>query len=654
MWNFWRYNRQIQSIPVVILCLLLFGLVQTSHGQSDITLVNNGDPDNRVDIAIFGDGYTTGQMDIYKNRVQKLIDGIFNEEPFKEYQDYFNVHRIDVVSNESGIDFPESSPPVFKDTAFDSEYRGGLNADVSKVQELASDLLLPSQRDLLILIVNADRRSGVGIGGVAIVGNSQSMVDIALHEIGHTFGYLSDEYFYSSIENCHDYPEPQTPNLTKQTERELIKWNHWIDPETPIPTLTTDMGIPGLYEGGGHCAEGRYRPTWNSKMRGHSHPFEQINSEQLVKRIYNYVSPLDASYPPATDLALPFGAIQLFSISTPSPLTHDLNVSWYMNGSPVGTGLEFIFDSYLSGTGANNLEVIVEDDTEFVRYDPAEILSDRKVWDIFVGEDQGYPVVRSLTPPSVSAGDQDFTLMVDGMNFTDGSVVRWGGVDLVTSYLSPTQLTSSVPAGNVTSGGTTEVTVFNPAPKNLSSAGVPFNILDFSISTDPSSMTLAAGQTAQSTLTLSPLGGFDQNVSLSCTGTSPGATCTVTPGTIMLDGANATTAIIQVETTADSIVPPVVFSGPLYPEMKILASLTLILAILILSIIGKSVTQKSVWIPGTVKLTAIVFVLALIACGGGGGGGGDESKETASMSTLTVTATSGTLSHSAAITLSVK
>ncbi len=110
--------------------------------------------------------------------------------------------------------------------------------------------------------------------------------------------------------------------------RELIKWNHWIDASTPIPTNSSTAGVPGLYEGAKYCPTGLYRPTYNSMMRNLNRPFEQINSEQLVKRIYNWVSPIDAVSPAVTHVDLNPGETQLFEVTPLEPTSHDLDVDW--------------------------------------------------------------------------------------------------------------------------------------------------------------------------------------------------------------------------------------------------------------------------------------------------------------------------------------
>ena len=68
------------------------------------TLINNGPSANRIDITIVGDGYTNAELGTYANHVDNILPVFFGEEPLKEYASFFNVHRVDVASNESGVD----------------------------------------------------------------------------------------------------------------------------------------------------------------------------------------------------------------------------------------------------------------------------------------------------------------------------------------------------------------------------------------------------------------------------------------------------------------------------------------------------------------------------------------------------------------------
>ncbi|MET0646519.1 MAG: M64 family metallopeptidase [Pyrinomonadaceae bacterium] len=365
-----------------LLCLLAVVCAARAAAAEPVeTIVNNGDPANRVDIVILGDGYTAAEMSKYRSDIQQFVRLMFEQEPLKEYQRFFNVHRIDVASAESGSDHPENG--TFRNTAFDSGYNcTGIQrlicADTVKVSNVTSASLTPAQRDLVILIVNDPVYGGSG-GAIAIASTHTEAVELVLHESGHTFGLLADEYT-SQPPTCSNASEPVQVNATRQTARAAIKWNAWIEAVTPLPTLSTQPGLVGLYEGARYCPTGLYRPTFSSKMRILGQPFEQVNSEQLVRRVYNRVSPLDSFAPSNRSLSLTTAQSQTFSVATPAPMTHALAVSWAIDGQPAGTSNSLTVNIGTLSVGSHTVEATVRDQTTFVRSDPEQLLTDSVNW----------------------------------------------------------------------------------------------------------------------------------------------------------------------------------------------------------------------------------------------------------------------------------
>ncbi len=382
-------NRIYVYWGILVLQLLLSGYLQVSFGEPVTTIRNNGEPANRVDIAIVGEGYTASQMSKYAIDVEIAVTGFFNEEPFTEYQNYFNVHRVEVISNESGVDHPERSE--FKDTAFDATYNcSGIQrlicVDNSKVNNVLSNSVASNQRDVVLVIVNDPEYGGSG-GVISVASTNSSVVDLVLHEIGHSFGLLADEYT-TNPPACNNTIEPSEPNVTRETNRSLIRWNigggpptGWIDLNTPVPTIN-NLALPGLYEGARYCSSGLYRATFNSKMRSLGTPFEQINEEQLVKRIYNFASPLESSSPANANLTLLSGQNLVFQVSVLNPLTHSLDATWYVNGELVGTGYEFILEPASANVGVQTVECVINDPTSKVRNDPNKVLTERQAWNV--------------------------------------------------------------------------------------------------------------------------------------------------------------------------------------------------------------------------------------------------------------------------------
>jgi hypothetical protein len=100
-----------RSLRLFVLAALTTGLVASAAAaETVVTVRRSGESANRVDIAILGDGYTTGEMSKYKADVSALVTQVFNQDPFRSYQASFNVHRVDVVSGDCGADKPSSLP----------------------------------------------------------------------------------------------------------------------------------------------------------------------------------------------------------------------------------------------------------------------------------------------------------------------------------------------------------------------------------------------------------------------------------------------------------------------------------------------------------------------------------------------------------------
>jgi hypothetical protein len=370
---------------------LLFGSAFLS--SESVTMIrNNGPSSNRVDLVVLGDGYTAAEMDKFAADVETFVLAVFSVEPFKEYASYFNVLRVDVVSRESGADKPASG--LYKATALDATYYcGQIQRTVCVSTSKVSDALSRSgvgadQRDMILVLVNDPEYGGSG-GAVGVASTHPSCIELILHEEGHSFGLLADEYD-TTPPTCVNGVEPSEPNATRVTDRTKIKWNAgggpptgWIDPVTAVPTIgLTTPGIPGLYEGARYCVSGLYRPTYNSLMRALSRNYEPINTEQLIKRIYNWVSGLEASSPAEANVSLASGETRTFQVATPKPASHDLDIAWTMDGVRVGAGPKHTVESSGRVFGSHELKAEVHDPTTRVRSDPAAALTDVRTWTV--------------------------------------------------------------------------------------------------------------------------------------------------------------------------------------------------------------------------------------------------------------------------------
>ena len=402
--------------------LFLLALAFPSWGQvSAVPVSVNGDSAKRVDILFIGDGYTTADLGKFASDVASVVSSIFAQEPYREYQKYFNIWRLDITSAQSGVDHPESIPPVFRDTAFDAAYNcSGIQRLIcvnnTKVN-VAISVVPAIQRDLVVLLVNDPVYGGSG-GQVAVASTNIASSEILLHETGHTLVSLADEYGGPPPPACADTVEPAQPNATKATQRALIKWNAWIDASTPIPTTSTATGTPGLYAGADYCDTTLFRPTYNSKMRSLGAPFEQINVEQHILKFYSYVSPIDSINPAAGNISLTAGQLQTFSVTTPVGFTHSLATTWSLDGTAAGSASTFVLDSSKLISGPHTLSLVVTDSTSMVRTDPNHLLTAQAAWTITVSSPASFVATIATVPTSLN-------VVVDGTAWTAPHVFSW-------------------------------------------------------------------------------------------------------------------------------------------------------------------------------------------------------------------------------------
>jgi hypothetical protein len=355
-----------------------------------------GDSTRRLDLLILGDGYTAAEASKFANDVNQFLAGVFAQEPFREYRNYLNVRRIDTASAESGVDHPERTPPVSRNTAFDATYNcGGIQRliCISTMKALdAASVVPPSQRDLILMLVNDPEYGGSG-GSIAVASTNVQVVELVLHETGHTLAFLADEYV-SQPPPCADANEPLEVNATRDTSRASIKWRAWVDSTTAIPTTATTPGVPGVFVGSRYCPATLYRPTFDSKMRTLGRSYDAINTEQIVRRLYEFASPIDARSPAATTVTFTQGQSPAFSIVTPEPATHALTVHWQLNGQDAALGPSYTPSGLPPGT--YTLTATVSDPTPLVRSDPNGVLRADTTWTLTITA--GGPLTYALPP----------------------------------------------------------------------------------------------------------------------------------------------------------------------------------------------------------------------------------------------------------------
>lgn len=393
-------------LVVMSACLCLSPAVSSLHAE--IFPVNEvlvtGPRNERVNVVFLAEGYMDTEMGQFDLDVQDVLNDLFTVQPYMEYQNYFNVYSIEVVSQQSGTDHPASAsdcppemPSFHANTYFNSSFdvSGIHRLLVAKNEQAAYEVLednLP-EWDVAFVVVNTEYYGGSG-GAFATFSMHSAAPEIALHEMGHAFANLADEYEYGGLTPY------EAPNATAETVREFIKWNLWIEETTPIPTPETPTysTVVGLFEGAVYHAIGWYRPKLDCKMRALGIPFCEVCSEQTVLSIYNLVQTTIADYEPVDDsLTVTEGETIEFVITRMQPVPNTIETEWYVGIDQVATDTDtLLFDGALYGMGEYVVKVNAADVTSLVRNDPDEFLFSTIEWHVTVEE--GITSAETVTP----------------------------------------------------------------------------------------------------------------------------------------------------------------------------------------------------------------------------------------------------------------
>ncbi len=351
------------------------------------TLLTNGPVANRLNVVVLSEGYTSAQLGQFLVDATNAVNTLLSWQPYQEYRNHFNAFAIAVESNQSGSDHP--GYPLYRDTYFNSAYVSDYFVTIpsnqdgeGKVQALLTQFM--PDCDLPLLLVN-DPMPG-GSGGPIIVASVASAAgpEILVHESGHTLGQLGDEYDYEVP--GFTYPDIEHPNTTRETRREFIKWNAWIEPDTPIPTPPTFeyMDKVGLFEGAHYSPTGWYRPKRYCLMHDTYSPFCEVCQQALVLAIYQHVRPIDTLQPAVTNFSVTTSEPLTFNVTVLQPASNSVGVQWSTNGMPVSgaTNLTFSLNPSSLGNGSHTVQATVQDHSAKVRSDPAGLLGQSMLWNL--------------------------------------------------------------------------------------------------------------------------------------------------------------------------------------------------------------------------------------------------------------------------------
>jgi len=329
----------IPSGLVRLLAALLLLAAALPARAGTVTQVRDSGPDsNRLVMVLLAEGYTAAEEARFDADAANVLAILLAESPWLEYANYLNVYTDFVASAESGADKPQPcwGNETFVNTAFDATFcafgvRRLLVADTGKVLDEVS-VAVP-QFDLVGVIVNDAEYGGSG-GQILVFSTEVRAPEVFLHETGHTFARLADEYETPVPGHTKIAPEP---NVTMETEFDQIKWNPWIEAGTPLPTPETNpwRDVVGLFEGARYFPTEIFRPRLDCKMRSLGVPFGEVCKEAHIQALYRWLSPIDAWSPPLG--TIPFDSCtQLhFEVVPQLPVPQTIATEWQLDGTPL-------------------------------------------------------------------------------------------------------------------------------------------------------------------------------------------------------------------------------------------------------------------------------------------------------------------------------
>ncbi len=391
-----------------------------------------GNAANRVDLLVMGDGYTSAQQSKFSSDAAGVLSSFFDITPHSEYSNYYNLHTLFTASQQSGADHPPYqagcwgssccgdtamlSDPLagtWVNTAFDAAfcaYNIHRLLMVSSSKVYAAAAAVPDWDEILV-IVNDTTYGGSG-GVLTTISMHSSAPQIAIHEYGHAFAGLADEYedAYPGYPVCSDLggSSPCEANVTDVTGRSQIKWSPWISDTTPIPT-TPEMdpqwaNVVGLFEGARYRATGIYRSGQNCIMRSLGRPYCQAPGQAYILKLYTggwgvpaggvrLIEP-GTAVPASSVIILPPGQSQAFHADILQPSGGPAaRIQWLVNDvADLSAHTDtFVYTRDSSVTGNVEIKLLVEDATSLVHSQMAgDALRSSYTWTV---RDPSWPLI---------------------------------------------------------------------------------------------------------------------------------------------------------------------------------------------------------------------------------------------------------------------
>jgi len=246
---------------------------ESNHKAETEKLHDAGDPSQCLDIAFIAEGYTEDEMEKFIEDVRRMQYYLFETVPFNNYKENINIWAVKAISQESGTDIPGEG--IYKKTALNTSYytfdvpRYLTTTDMKSISDYAACV----PYDQVYILINTERYGGGGIYNFynACTSSNSLTKEVFIHEFGHGFAGLGDEYYSSGVayEDFYNLKiEPWEPNITTMVDFDS-KWAKMVLKNTPVPTPRKRKFRKkvGAFEGGGYMSKGIYSPQMDCRMK---------------------------------------------------------------------------------------------------------------------------------------------------------------------------------------------------------------------------------------------------------------------------------------------------------------------------------------------------------------------------------------------------
>ena len=282
-----------------------------------------------IHLVILGDGYQEQEFALYQQDAYDFIANMSSDSGIAQHMAAWNIHVVKTHSIESGIDDKYGIDEV--NSYFNSGYGC---ADIDRLICADSGLIYNVLLDEYphfnqsVLIVNGTKYGGSG-GFVSIF--SRTSPEIALHEMGHSFANLADEYIDENLAEsaANRYQEGNYANVSTSIDPNLVPWTHWIEDKDNYPMNEGEEGV-GIFEGSYYNASGFYRPQSSSRMKANASDFGVVNSEQWIISIYDNAGAVSDLAPISGELTVASGEEAKFYVE-PIFDSQIQSIEWYID-----------------------------------------------------------------------------------------------------------------------------------------------------------------------------------------------------------------------------------------------------------------------------------------------------------------------------------